>query len=81
MSNTELCKYAKRLGEVLKTKDVEKLTEFIKEEMPISMLPSAPYQVREITMWKMIANKTDLPQELRDEACQWLYGHGYSTKI
>ena len=81
MSKTELCDYAKRLGEVLRTKDVNKLTEFIRAEMPISMFPSATYQVREITMWKMIANRTDMPQELHKEACDWLLSHGYSTSL
>ena len=69
--------YIQQLGKVLKTKSVEKLTEFIAKEIPEVGFQNATYEVREITMWKMIANRTDMPKALRKKACKWLVAHGY----
>lgn len=73
--------YVTQLGKVLKTKSVENLTEFIAKERPQLGFQNATYRVREIAMWKMIANRTDMPKELRDEAIKWLIGHGCDTRL
>lgn len=74
-------KYVKQLGKVLKTKNVGKLTEFVAKERPELGFQNATYQVREITLWKMIANRADMPRKLHDEACEWLKEHGYDTNL
>lgn len=73
--------YVQQLGKVLKTKSVENLTEFVAKERPELGFQYAPYQMREIAMWKMIANRTDMPKELHDEAVEWLTSHGYDIYV
>lgn len=73
--------YVKRLGDVLRTESVEKLVEFVVGEGLSQGFENAPYEVQELTLYKMIANRTDMPKELHDKAVSWLLLRGYSTKI
>ncbi len=73
--------YVQQLGKVLKTKSVEKLTEFVAKERPELGFQYATYKVREIAMWKMIANRTDMPKELHNEAVEWLTSNGYDIEV
>lgn len=69
--------YTRELGEVLKTKDIEKLKDFCKKmdmEYPND-------NVLKISMHKMICNRTDFDDDMKKESAKWLRKHGFSVSI
>lgn len=70
--------YAKKLGKVLRTKDIKKLRKFCKKwglEAP------EDDDVLEISMHKMICARIDLPKSIRTESMFWLMERGYRPWI
>lgn len=78
--------YAKELGEVLRTFDVEKLREFIEKYSNIITKPHRSFYENDGymkgMMAKMIIARMDMPDELKEEAMTvldvlgWDYGLG-----
>lgn len=69
--------YTTELGEVLKTKDINKLKDFCKKmdmEYPND-------NVLKIAMHKMICNRTDFDDDMKKESARWLRKRGFSTSI
>lgn len=69
--------YTRELGEVLKTKDIEKLKDFCKKmdmEYPND-------NVLKVAMHKMICNRDDFDYDLKKESEKWLRKRGFSTSI
>lgn len=71
--------YYKELGEVLKTRSIEALKEFhIKY---YGEAPEISDLALEVSMHKMICNRTDMPKDLAVYSLGWLVGRGYSPWI
>lgn len=69
--------YTRKLGEVLKTKDIKKLKDFCKKmdmEYPND-------NVLKITMHKMICNRVDFDDDFKKESEKWLRKRGFSVSI
>ena len=83
--------YTKELGEVLRTFDVEKLREFVDKHSDIITKPDRSFYENDGymkgTMAKMIIARTDMPEELKEEAMMvldvlgWDYGLGEENEI
>lgn len=69
--------YTRELGEVLKTKDINKLKDFFKK-----MDMKYPNDnVLKIAMHKMICNRVDFDDDFKKESEKWLRKRGFSTSI
>lgn len=71
--------YYKELGEALKTRSIEALKEF-----HIKYYGEAPELndlALEVSMNKMICNRTDMPKDLAMDSLHWLMSRGYSPRI
>lgn len=77
MKITNIEDYTKELKKVLLTKDYKELQKFVEEQQGLKMRDN----VAEITLHKMICNKTDLPKKMQKESKKWLNNRGYSEHI
>lgn len=69
--------YIEELKKVLLTKDYKELQKFAEEQQGLKMRDN----VAEITMHKMIYNRTDMPRDMQEESKKWLNDRGYSEHI
>jgi hypothetical protein len=80
-------KYVKERDEMLLKRDPEELRKFVqshKDYFPVRYvlaIASAPKQILEITLHKMIFNVKSLPKEMRNESAGWLIERGYNGDI
>jgi hypothetical protein len=80
-------KYVKERDEMLLKRSVSELRKFVKnhaefyEKEYIENFEKASDEVVEITLHKMIANVTSLPEEFVKESIVWLLERGYSPII
>lgn len=77
MKITNIKEYNTELKKVLMTKDYKELQKFVQEQQGLKMRDN----VAEITLHKMICNKTDLPKKMQKESKKWLNNRGYSEHI
>lgn len=71
--------YYKELGEALKTRNIEALKEFhIKY---YGKAPDISDLALEVSMHKMICNRTDMPNDLALDSLAWLLSQGYNPWI
>ena len=78
--------YAKELGEVLKTFDTAKLREFILEHWDMYRILTSPELIANDkwlkgAMAKMILARTDMPEDLKEEAKKVLDEMGWDYEI
>ena len=72
--------YVKDLGDAVIDLDVEKFREHWKKYQDI--LPPIPRdEVLQVTMHKIVLNRTDMSAEVQEKAKKWLTDHGYSANI
>ena len=71
--------YYKELGRALRTRDIDELKKFFFEFRHEK--PAVSDKVLEISMHKMICNRTDMPENLIMESRLWLMSRGYSPRI
>ena len=80
-------KYVKERDEMLLKRSVSELRKFVKDHAImfsseyIEHFEKASDEVVEITLHKMIANVTSLPEEFVKESVIWLLERGYSPII
>ena len=83
----EIEKYVNERDEMLLKRDVNELRAFVKShkkmftEDYIESFEKASDEVVEITLHKMIANVTSLPDNFVRESMEWLLEHGYNPII
>lgn len=77
MRITNIEDYTKELKKVLLTKDYKKLQQFAEEQQGLKMRDN----VAEMTMHKMICNKTDMSRDMQEESKKWFNDRGYSEHI
>jgi hypothetical protein len=83
----ELKRYIRARDEMLLKGSVEELKKFALENkkhyspMFIQMLDKASYATLEITLHKMIANCSTLPEDYRKESADWLLERGIGGVI
>ena len=82
-----ITKYSVELAHCLEKESVEELDKFIEthqEEYSKEMIEAwrvAKFEVKQLAMYKMIANKTNVDNKLRCKARRWLKEHGSSEEI
>lgn len=72
-----ITEYTKELKKVLLTKDYKELQKFAEQQQGLKMRDN----VAELTMHKMIYNRTDMPAKMQEESKKWLNDRGYSEHI
>lgn len=79
--------YVKELGECLKKESIDELRKFVQkysglfDPVMVKHFSTAPNGVIEITLYKMIYSRTDLPEKLREKAKKWLLDRNYTAGI
>lgn len=87
MKIREIKKYVKERDEMLLKRSVSELRKFVKEHVImfspeyVENFEKASDEVVEITLHKMIANCTNLPNDFVKESVVWLLERGYSPII
>lgn len=79
--------YVNELGTCLKKESVEELRKFVDSHSmyfnpaTVERFKNAPDTVVEITLYKMIYARTDMPRKLKIKAKTWLQQRGYNLDI
>ena len=82
-----ISKYSVELAKCLEKESIEELDKFVEEhqkDLDKKMVKAwrvAKREVKELTLYKMIANKTNVDNKLRCKARRWLREHGSSAEV
>ena len=76
---TKKADYYEELGKALRTRDIEELKRFF--ILFRNEKPTVSDKVLEISMHKMICNRTDMPEDLVMDSFDWLEERGLSPRI
>lgn len=71
--------YVKDLGDALRTRDIDELKRFYVKYR--GEMPPIDDKVLEISMHKMICNRTDMPRDMVMDSMVWLAERGFSPRI
>ena len=69
--------YVRKLGKLLEKKDLDGIIKLAAE----NGIKTPKREAGEIAMYKMILARTDMSEDLKEEAKEWLLSRGYSLSI